>query len=400
LEDPRAIPLLLVPVGVTWASFRQIAALEVKTKESQLLAARWAVLAETSRRLGERVDADGVIQASAHLLVEYCADAAYVVVKGGHTAEAPSQDVSLAVPSWLATPPGDPAAVVADLRVVPLKAAGDMMGTLFVAWIAAPPAPNQLALLEPLADRIALAIHQALLLSQAAEVETIRELQRAKGEFLAAVSHEMRAPVGLLSGYGELLAARPGPRQQIRWIGTHMGAATRQLARMIDDLLDAGRIESGRFSLNLHVVDACDLASRACDVARAAHPSHQFSFACAGRDLLVRADADRVRQVLSNLLSNAARYAPAGTRVSTTVERRGDEVVVAVEDEGPGVPAAERARIFEKFYRAERVKGRADGGLGLGLAIAGDIVAAHGGRIWVEDARPDGTGARFVFTIP
>jgi two-component system OmpR family sensor kinase len=280
-----------------------------------------------------------------------------------------------------------------------LTAAGASIGTLFVAWGAIAPTPNQLALLERLADRVALAIHGALLLSQAAEVETIREVQRAKGEFLAVVSHEMRAPVGLLSGYGELLATRPGSRAQVKWIGSHMGAATRQLARMIDDLLDAGRIESGRLSLKLRATDVGEMVAAACDAACAAHPDHQFTFSCAESDLTARADVDRMRQVLSNLHSNAARYAPAGTQVRTMVERRNGAIVVAVEDQGPGVPPAERARIFEKFYRADCVKARADGGLGLGLAIASDIVVAHGGRIWVEDVEGGGVGARFTFTI-
>jgi signal transduction histidine kinase len=407
LEDPRAVPLLLVPVGVTWACFRQVAALKAKSEierslreESQQLAVRWATLADVSHRLGERLDVGTVLQTGANLIVQHCADAAHIVLEDGRAADSSSSGTPAAVRSWLAAGPSGPSDLVAAFRIVQLRGAGDVVGTLFVAWIANAPTPSQLVLLEPLADRIALAIHEALLLRQAAEVETVRELQRAKGEFLAAVSHEMRAPVGLLSGYGELLAIRPGPRQQVQWIGTHMGAATRQLARMIDDLLDAGRIESGRFSLNLRVVDACEVAALACDAARAAHPGHCFAFACCAEDLTVRADADRVRQVLTNLLSNAARYAPAGTRVSTTVERRGGEVVVAVEDEGPGVPAAERGRIFEKFYRTERVKGRADGGLGLGLAIASDIVAAHGGRILIEDAQSGGGGARFIFTLP
>jgi signal transduction histidine kinase len=398
LVDPRAILLLLVPVGVTWASFRQIAALKATTEESQQLAARWAILADASHRLGERADVDAVLQTGAVLIVEHSADAAHIVLDDGRAVGVSAHDAPAAVHSWLAAP-CDPSDLVAQTRAVPLKAAGALFGTLLVAW-GVPPTSNQSVLLERLAERVALAIHEALLLRQAAEMETIREVQRAKGEFLAAVSHEMRTPVGLLAGYGELLATRPGPRAQVKWIGGHMGAATRQLARMIDDLLDSGRIESGRFALNLRATDVGELVAAACDAAGVVFPDHRFTSSCAEGDLSAPADVDRLRQVLSNLHSNAARYSPPGTQVRTTVERRAGEIVVAVEDQGPGVPSVERARIFEKFYRAERVRHRVDGGLGLGLAIASDIVVAHGGRIWVEDACEGGGGARFTFTLP
>jgi signal transduction histidine kinase len=114
----------------------------------------------------------------------------------------------------------------------------------------------------------------------------------------------------------------------------------------------------------------------------------------------VVADAVRLGQVLRNLLANAARYAPDGTEVTIRVEARGPLAIVAVEDRGPGVRPEDRARVFEKFYRGRDAREREDGGLGLGLAIASDIVAAHGGRLWVEDAAGPGSGARFVFTLP
>lgn len=394
LYDPRAIALLLVPAGVTWASFRQVRALELKTRSEQLLrekseqlAARWETLASVSAQLGECVGADAVLAKGAALVVAHCADAARLRA-GGRTATAQRA--------------GAPTGLLDDrgserVRELPLRVGADV-GTLEAAWADSGPTDDQTALLDQLADRIAVALENALLLEQGAEVEAVREVARLKDEFLSAVSHELRSPLALLIGYGELLKERPPAEDEVRWMGERIHRAGEHLARLVDDLLEAGRLESGRFSLDRRRLDPVAAATAALEIARATHPSHGFELR--GREGVpeVLADATRLQQVLTNLLSNAARYAPAGTRVTVAIEPDVDHVALAVEDEGLGVPPAERDHVFEKFYRTDEAKQQTKKGLGLGLAICRDLVAAHGGRIWVEDA--PGGGARFVFTLP
>src|SRR5439155_3710573 len=128
------------------------------------------------------------------------------------------------------------------------------VGTLDAAWRDAPTVEDE-ALLEQLADRVAAAIQNAVLLEQSGEVEAVREVTRMKNEFLSAVSHELRSPLALLIGYGELLKERPPGVEEVRWMGDRIHRAGEHLARLVDDLLEAGRLESGRFSLDLKPID-------------------------------------------------------------------------------------------------------------------------------------------------
>jgi signal transduction histidine kinase len=262
-------------------------------------------------------------------------------------------------------------------------------------------APNaeQAALLDQLADRIAVELENALLLEQGAEVEAVREVARLKDEFLSAVSHELRSPLALLIGYGELLQERPPGENEVRWMGERIHRAGEQLARLVDDLLEAGRLEQGRFSLDRRRLDPLVPARHAVETASATHPTHVFDLRePEDAPPPVMADATRIQQVLTNLLSNAARYSPGGGRVTVALDWQPGFALFAVEDEGPGVPEPERCKVFEKFYRTADAQRQTRKGLGLGLAICRDLVVAHGGRIWVEAA--PGGGARFAFTLP
>ena len=395
LYDPRAIVLMVVPAAVTWASFRQIRALEAKTaseqalrERSERLAARWETLASVSAQLGACVGPDAVLNAAVRLVVAHCADAA--------RAEAGARSAALVGEG---APPDVLATAGQRARRLPLRVGGAEVGVLEAAWLAGAPNAEQAALLDQLADRIAVELENALLLEQGAEVEAVREVARMKDEFLSQVSHELRSPLALLIGYGELLKERPPGEDEVRWMGERIHRAGEHLARLVDDLLEAGRLEQGRFSLDRRRVDPLAAACQAVEAAGATHPTHAFELRePAEAPPAVAADATRLQQVLTNLLSNAARYSPAGGHVTVALEQQPGVVVLAVEDEGPGVPDAERCKVFEKFYRTAGAQQQTKKGLGLGLAICRDLVVAHGGRIWVEDA-PAG-GARFAFTLP
>ena len=397
LYDPRALLLLAVPVAVTWASFNQAATEQALREETQRQAERWAALAGAGERLSERIDAGGVLQIATELVLEDCAEAVHIEA-GGLEADAARPTVSAAAREWLAAAPVEQPAPPAHLRLVHLRAGGAVVGTLHAAWLTTPPTPEQLALLEPLADRIALALHNAVLVEQGAEVEALRQVSQMKNEFLAQVGHDLRSPLSLVVGFGELLKERPDDPGDVQFAAERIIGAGQQLSRLVDDLLEAGRLETGRFSLDIRPVDLRQVATAALATAQAAHGDHRYVLRIEGHLPPFDSDDARLQQILVNLLTNAARYAPAGTAATVVLSADAESVLMAVEDAGPGVPPAERERIFEKFYRTSHGKEQTSKGLGLGLSICLDLVIALGGRIWVEDA--PGGGARFVVRLP
>ena len=171
-----------------------------------------------------------------------------------------------------------------------------------------------------------------------------------------------------------------------------------RLSKLVDDLLDLSAVESGH---RLPKLAATDLRALAVDVTR------QFAAAAADRGVTVAsatagpalalADAEQVRQVLSNLIDNAIKYTEAGGRVEIALETKGAEVITSVRDTGVGIPEADLTRVFERFYRVDKARAREAGGTGLGLAIVKHLVEAQGGRVWAESRQPGGT--TFFFTL-
>ncbi|MDE3112488.1 MAG: hypothetical protein KGN00_12965 [Chloroflexota bacterium] len=238
------------------------------------------------------------------------------------------------------------------------------------------------------------------LFAEASEAKALRELDRLKDEFLAAVSHELRTPLTVISGSLELLA-REGERlsPQASRLIERAEAHTRRLDRSVEDLLELAQLQEARIELQKEFVAPRELLA---DAAATHEPlasarRQRVVVTCADDVPPILVDRRRMQQIVGNLLQNATRYAPEGTAIEARVDRTPDAARISVSDHGPGVPAAERERIFDKFYRGERTKTTTSGS-GLGLAIARTLVELHGGRIRVEDA-PAG-GARFVVEIP
>lgn len=404
--DLRAMVLLTLPAGITWLSYRQVRVLETKAEieqelraRSEHLAARWEALAEAGERLSTTVDPKALLETVVNVVVDHCADAACVIVPGTGVASAAKPDAPTQLRARLAaTAATVDGYVAAGVMALPLTIGDRDLGTLYAAWSSGGPSPDQAALLDHVVGRIAVALQNAVLSSEAAEVQALREVDRLKSDLLASVSHELTNPIALVMGYGELLEKRPPEQEQARWMGGKILAAGEHLKRMVEDLLDAGRLESGRFALDRQRVDLRSVAEASLESARAAHPGPRFIAAVPGLPVIVEGDRTRLLQVLTNLLQNAARYGPPNGEVRLVVEVNGTLASVAVEDQGPGVAPGERQRIFEKFYRTGAAERKAKKGLGLGLTIAHDLVAAHGGEIRVEDG-PSG-GARFVVELP
>lgn len=239
------------------------------------------------------------------------------------------------------------------------------------------------------------------LFAEASEAAALREMDRLKDEFLAAVSHELRTPLTVIAGSLELLATRhaelgPDARRLVEQAERHV----RRLGRSVEELLDLAQLQEARIELQREFVAPEALLG---EVAAAHEPvlaaKRQRVLVSAGATLPpVLVDRRRMQQILGNLVQNASRYSPEGTTVALRAQRIGPTVRFAVEDEGPGIPPAERERVFDKFFRGAATKDTASG-TGLGLAIARTLVELHGGSIWVEDG-PTGRGARFVVGIP
>lgn len=233
------------------------------------------------------------------------------------------------------------------------------------------------------------------------DLTRLKELENTRREFVANVSHELRTPLSLIKGYVETLmeGAKDDPELATRFLQTIEKHADR-LTFLIEDLLTISRLESGRTAINLQNIDLHHEVQRVLDDLKA----HTVEKRIILRnnippDLSARADADRLQQVLYNLIENAIKYGRDQGLITVGGKPLSDEKLeVWVEDNGPGIPADAHARLFERFYRVDRARSRETGGTGLGLAIVKHIVQAHNGEVWVKSEV--GKGTTFHFTLP
>lgn len=225
------------------------------------------------------------------------------------------------------------------------------------------------------------------------DLTELRRLEAVRRDFVANVSHELKTPLTSISGYAETLLSDPPDAETTHtFLGTILGNAHR-MQRLVDDLLDLSRIESGRWQPASVEVDVA-FAAREAWTEVAARPDARrvgFSVAVEPDAETICADPDALRQVLANLLENSLRYTPAGGAIVCTARREGDGVAVAVRDTGAGITREHLTRIFERFYRADASRARQEGGTGLGLAIVKHLVEAHGGRVAAESELGHGT---------
>ena len=235
------------------------------------------------------------------------------------------------------------------------------------------------------------------------DVTAYRQLDRLRRDFVSDVSHELRTPLTAIKGTIETL--QDGAADDAVARDRFLQAAARETERLIrltNDLLLLARAGADRLDLHPQPTDLTVAARRA--VAQFKDQADKGRIAVTveplGDDTFVLADADRIHQVLVNLLSNAIRFTPAGGTVSISFGRTGNQVSCTIVDTGPGIPAQEIPQVFERFYRGDRSRTRTEGegGAGLGLAIVKAVVEAHGGRAWAENA-PD-RGAAVTFTLP
>jgi NtrC-family two-component system sensor histidine kinase KinB len=231
------------------------------------------------------------------------------------------------------------------------------------------------------------------------DVTRLKEVEQLKSDFVMAASHELRTPLTSLGMSVALLlehAAQALPEKD----RDLLHAAHEEVQRMkalVNDLLDLAKIEAGRIELAFENVQVATLFDHARTVFKSQLDMKEVEFSAAVSDNLprVRADANKITWVLTNLISNALRLVRKGGHIRLAAKKIGPHLHLSVHDDGPGIPEEYQSRIFQKFVQ---VKGGEAGGTGLGLAICKEIVRAHGGVIWVES--PPGQGSTFIFTLP
>lgn len=232
------------------------------------------------------------------------------------------------------------------------------------------------------------------------DVTERREVERVKDEFVSVVSHELRTPLTSIRGsLGLLASGRMGTLesrgQRLLDIATQN---TDRLVRLINDILDLERLQSGKAALDKRACDAAELLRQAAEVLRSAADGAGVTLVADPVAAQVIADPDRIVQVLVNLLGNALKFSPAGATVRLGAEQHGAELRFRVRDEGRGIPAEKIESIFGRFQQVDSSDSRQKGGSGLGLAICRSIVEQYGGRIWAESV--PGEGSTFWFTLP
>ena len=257
--------------------------------------------------------------------------------------------------------------------------------------------PEQRQLLDTFAALIALALERGHsgAVAQAAQVSV--ESERLRNSLLAALSHDLRTPLTVLVGLAESLTLTKPPLSPVQLESAEaIQDEARRMSTMVSNLLDMARIESGEVKLNLQWQPLEEVVGSALNATRAMLKQHLTEVNIA-RDLpLVRFDALLIERVLVNLLENASKYTPPGSKITLAAQIAGHNLSVSVADDGPGLPAGREEAVFQKFTRGERES--ATPGVGLGLAICRAIVESHHGKIAAAN-RPGG-GARFTFTLP
>jgi PAS domain S-box-containing protein len=230
-----------------------------------------------------------------------------------------------------------------------------------------------------------------------AHLAGIERLNELKSEFITLVSHEFRTGLVGIQGFSEMIRDSDLPVDEVKSYAGEINKDAERLNRMINDMLDLDRIEAGRLTLRIEPVDVNVVLHGAVDRAHASSERHVFTTDLDPTSPIVHCDADRLAQIISNLLTNAVKYSPDGGVIEVVSRVQEGFVEVTVRDHGAGIAPEFAKRLFSRYERYEKTSGKVIG-TGLGLAIARQIVELQGGRIWVDT--PVGVGSAFHFTMP
>ncbi|MGB0388268.1 MAG: ATP-binding protein [Ardenticatenaceae bacterium] len=263
---------------------------------------------------------------------------------------------------------------------------------------------DDIAVLQTLADQMAVAIQNARAFEQQLETaEKLREVDKLKTQFLANMSHELRTPLNSIIGFSRvILKGIDGPLTELQHKDlTTIYNSGQILLQLIDSILDISKIEAGKMELDFEPVDLRQIIDVALGTAHGLIKDKPIKLVREVPPDLpkIRADKVRLRQILLNLLSNAAKFTEEG-RIRLSVTNLGHEVMISVADSGLGIPKEKQKKLFDAFYQVDGSATRKAGGTGLGLAITKSFVALHNGEIWVESSGMRGMGSTFFVTLP
>jgi len=226
-------------------------------------------------------------------------------------------------------------------------------------------------------------------------MEEIKESQKKKDEFIGIASHELKTPLTSIKGYVEMLNVLEQEQPKKQFVEKTLSNITK-LERLVKDLLDVSKIQSGQLQLDIKEFNIDELLDETISAAQMVSGTHQIERKDHPDNKMIYGDRQRIEQVLMNLLSNAIKYSPGENKVIVDSEKTDKELIIKIRDYGIGVPKEERSIIFERFYRTKGISVHISG-FGLGLYISRDIINRHYGKIWVESADK---GSIFYFSLP
>jgi signal transduction histidine kinase/DNA-binding response OmpR family regulator len=282
-----------------------------------------------------------------------------------------------------------------SLAVFPLVARGRKLGTFLLGLAELRFEPATLTLAEDLTTRAAVSLDNCLLYAR------IQEADQRKNEFLAMLAHELRNPLAPVRNAVQILRMPNLQQAKLEWGIEVIDRQSKQLVRLVDDLLDVARITQGRISLKLESVDVAGAVAAALEMSRPFIDarSHELAVTMPSTPLRVYGDYSRIAQILANLLNNAAKYTEPNGRISLSAVQEGAEVVFRVRDSGIGIRQDMLASVFELFTQADRSLDRSQGGLGIGLTVVQRLVSMQNGSVQAFSAGP-GKGSEFVVRLP
>ena len=382
---------------------RVVARMNSARASAQARAVEVRRLFDLSEMLAREASAPELLERIVHTVVSAfeLAGAALLLPRGEHLELAATAGVPLSEDELhgLAVSAGTPVAMAGasaagqEIQAVALTASGNPIGLLALRGL--PEKWSDAELLGAFANHLSLALERAQLQEKALRVQLLEEIDRLRRSLVGAVSHDLRTPLATIKVSTSTLLD-PEAKVDDADIRELLGLIDLQadrLDRLVANLLDMTRIQSGALELRRELVSIADLVDEALAVLRPLGGAERVQWRAPVDLPLVNVDHVLVCQVLANLIDNAVRYSPTEDPVTVSARCTDGSVEVTVADRGPGIPAAERDGIFEMFTR------RGSGGRGgLGLAIARAFVEAHGQRIWVESGNHGGT--RFLFTLP
>lgn len=391
--------------------------LKAQAAGQRAIARRTANLYEFSRKVASAASRDDVVWAAVHHVASTLQCRSVVLAPSGHPAalqvvggyppedQLAARDRGAAEWAWERGEPagwGSATLPSSSWLFLPLATGQGRLGVLGVAFDDGRAlTPDDRRLLDALVDQVAVAIERTRLVADLEETRVLSETERLRSALLSSISHDLRTPLVSIIGsastllhYDEYLEpkARRDLAETIRDEGE-------RLNRFVQNLLDMTRLGSGTLTLNRDWVDLRELVGRALHQLRSSLPRSRLRVELPAGLPAVRADPVLFEQVLVNVLDNAAKHAGDDGPIDVEARSQGGSVVLTVTDRGPGIPADERDRVFDMFYRVRAADGER-AGTGLGLAICRGIVEAHGGRIRADAAEADGSGTRIEIELP